>query len=42
MGGISVVNGDYKPTNTTGGVPPCMDWKPPHIFGEPSVFRLKN
>ena len=25
MGVISIVNGDYKPTNITGGVPPCME-----------------
>ena len=24
MGAISIVNGGYKPTNITGGAPPCM------------------
>ena len=25
MGVISIVNGDYKPTNITGGAPPCRN-----------------
>ena len=25
MGVISIVDGDYKPTNITGGAPPCGD-----------------
>ena len=40
MGVISIVNGDYKPTNITMGAPPCRHPFSTHENGQKDQHRL--
>ena len=44
MGVISIVNGDYNPTNITGGAPPCRDktWRKWYFYSDDEELKISG